>query len=35
MPLIARMASHFEIALVLVRLDHVAVGIVNANHSIM
>jgi hypothetical protein len=25
----------FEIALVLVRLDHVASGIVNANHSIM
>jgi hypothetical protein len=25
----------FEIALVLVRLNHVATGIVNANHSIM
>jgi len=25
----------FEIALVLVRLDHVAYGIVNADHSIM
>ena len=25
----------FEIALVLVRLDHVASGIVNANHGIM
>jgi hypothetical protein len=36
MPLIARMASpFFEIALVLVRFDHVARFIVNANHRIM
>jgi hypothetical protein len=36
MPLIARMASPlFEVALVLVRLDHVASSIVNANHDIM
>jgi hypothetical protein len=35
-PLIARMASPlFEIALVFVRLDHIARFIVNANHSIM
>jgi hypothetical protein len=36
MTLIAQMASPlFEIAHVLVRLDHIASRIVNANHSIM
>jgi len=28
-------SSLFELALVLVRLDHIASGIVNADHSIM
>jgi len=32
---IARKMPTFEIAFVLVRLDHVASFIVNANHSIM
>jgi hypothetical protein len=36
MTVVAQMASSlFEIALVLVRLDHIARIIVNANHSIM
>jgi hypothetical protein len=36
MMLIARMASPlFELALVLVRLDHVACIIINADHGIM
>jgi hypothetical protein len=36
MTLIARMASAlFEIGLVLVRFDHVASSIVNANHGVM
>jgi hypothetical protein len=34
-PIAAKSSPFFEIALVFVRCDHVASGIVNANHSIM